>query len=84
MACVENSVYNPDMLLDVATCQNPDALYLTSSGFGEGCTCIEGYIWDGGSCVKYDQCGCVLNEYPYYILVLLYKHTRLTKYIRLL
>ena len=57
------------MSLDVATCQNPDAMYAVSRGFGEGCACIPGYIMDGGNCIKADECGCFNDAIDAYMEV---------------
>ena len=63
--CGENSSYQAEMSLDVATCQNPDAIYDIPSGTGEGCACDEGYIHDAGRCVLEEHCGCLLGEDRY-------------------
>ena len=33
----------------------------------EGCFCNEGFVWDGLSCVKRDQCGCTNGDLSYRI-----------------
>ena len=53
------------MSLDVSTCQNPDAIYDTSAGYGEGCECDNGYILDAGNCVSSEDCGCLDNSGNY-------------------
>ena len=53
------------MPLDVATCQNPDAIYQLPQGTGEGCACDEGYIRDAEHCVQTADCGCLDDEGVY-------------------
>ena len=71
LPCPPNSSYNPEATLDVATCQNPDALYSKSNGFGEACVCDEGYYREGLICKQ--DCGC-LTEDGDYIEVRKYLH----------
>ena len=65
------------MSLDVATCQNPDAIYDISSGRGEGCECDDGYIMDAGDCEPKDNCGCLdaNNVYMEVSLVFVKNHS---------
>ena len=58
--CPDFSVYNEDMFLDVATCQNHEADYPVSLGSGEGCECQDGYVLEGLQCIDPSQCGCVV------------------------
>ena len=47
------------MSLDIATCQNPDAIYEVSLGTDEGCPCDKGFIMDVEGCKPKEECGCI-------------------------
>ena len=68
--CGDHSFYNPQMSLDVSTCQNPDGFHEVSMGVGEGCQCVPGFILNSDKCVSFDDCGCTLpGEDQIYIQV---------------
>ena len=69
MECPPHSTYSPEMSLDIPTCQNPDALYVQTTGTSEGCACDTGYIMDGGVCVPIDDCGCLYGDEEIYLPV---------------
>ena len=70
MDCPANTVYNSDMSLDVATCDNPEAEYTVSMGRGEGCECLAGFIVNGNECLNTNDCGCTVPlDDPIYLTV---------------
>ena len=60
--------YLPTGAVNQSTCFDfLNASYSTDTEppFSEGCFCIEGFYFDGESCVEEDDCGCIYEDQYY-------------------
>lgn len=62
LQCPDRS--SPSECVDSNSNSCPALLHPGSSAAGcsDGCKCLNGNVFDGGECVPYSQCGCVLHD----------------------
>ncbi|XP_063798279.1 IgGFc-binding protein-like isoform X2 [Pseudophryne corroboree] len=63
--CPENSHYELCARTCDVTCSGVIAPAFCTGRCSEGCECDDGYLFDGGSCVSMDKCGCFYNGIYY-------------------
>ena len=67
-SCPANSHYDYCGPQCVDTCMPRKSTKACNTGeCVEGCFCNEGFVWDGLSCVRRDQCGCTNGDLSYRI-----------------
>jgi len=68
MDCPVNMVYQACVSECQPTCADKTgADCMEDETCEEGCACIEGYVYDGETCVRPDMCGCQWNDWFYMV-----------------
>ncbi|XP_060070842.1 IgGFc-binding protein-like, partial [Ylistrum balloti] len=62
LQCSTFEVYSPAIVGNPRTCEDPDASASYPLAPVEGCTCREGYVLSGDTCVRQRDCGCFYNR----------------------